>query len=167
MVCPACRPEVKETKGSLVYFDIKGFFGADAARLNQKHTAVTKTVMHNGDTQTKRINNINWVNEFELFTNSDINKPAWSDSYTVQNANGLLVYKAKTPDLKTRSIIIKKDGQKVKWIIIFNHNTNMLYDNVEKLSYFPDSVYQISKSQKVRFLGKNRYGIKGVFGVRE
>lgn len=163
MVCVACRPDVQRAKGRLVYFDIKGFFTADAARLNQKHVTVTKTVIHNGDAQTKKINNVNWVNEFNLFINADINNPAWSNSYTIQHAKGLIVYKAKTPDLKTRSIIIKKEGDKVKWLIIYNHATNMLYENVEKLTYFPDSVYQISKSQKVRFLGKNLYSIKGVF----
>lgn len=163
MVCSSCRPQVKEAKGNLAYFDIKGFFTADALRLNQKHIAVTKTVMHNGELQTKKINITNWLNEFDLFINSDINKPAWSDSYTIQNANGLMVYKAKTPDLKTRSVVIKKTGDKITWIIIYNHTTNMLYENVEKLTYFPDSVYQISKSQKVRFLGKNLYSIKGIF----
>lgn len=163
VICVSCRPEVKETRDKLAYFDIKGFFTADALRLNQKHVAVTKTVRHNGDSQTKKINDINWLNEFELFISSDINKPAWSGSYAIQNAKGLLVYKAKTPDLKTRMIVIKKDGDKIKWIVIYNHNTNMLYENVEKLTYFPDSVYQISKSQQVRFLGKNLYGIKGVF----
>lgn len=163
ILCASCRPGVKEARGTLAYFDIKGFFTANALRLNQKHITVTKTVIHNGDTQTKKIAITNWVNEFGLFINSDINKPAWSDSYSIQNANGLVVYKAKTPDLKTRSVVIKKDGNTVKWIIIYNHSTNMLYENVEKLTYFPDSVYQISKSQQVRFLGKNLYSIKGIF----
>ena len=167
MLCASCRPEIKEAKGSLAYFDIKGFFTADAARLNREQIMVTKTVMHNGDSQTKNINNINWVNEFALFINSDINKPAWSSSYTIQNTNGLLVYKAKTPDLKTSLVVIKKDGDKIRSIIIDNHTANMLYENTEQLTYFPDSVYQISKWQKVRFLGKNTYSIKGVFVKRD
>ena len=167
MLCVSCRPEIKEAKGSFAYFDIKGFFTADAVRLNREHITVTKTVMHNGETQTKKVNNINWLNEFSLFINSDINKPAWSSSYTIQNTNGLLVYKAKTPDLKTRLVVIKKDGDKIRSIVIDNHTTNMLYENTEQLTYFPDSVYHISKWQKVRFLGKNTYDIKGVFVKRD
>lgn len=159
----SCRPEVKESKGQQRYFDIKGYFRADSVRLSVLHPLITKTAMHNGVSQTKKVYIDNWGREFELFESSDINKPAWLDSYEIQSANGLTVYKSKDPDLKTTKIVIKKSGDKVNWILIYNHTKNLLYENVEKLSYFPDSAYQIDRAQTVRLLGKNVYSVKGVF----
>jgi hypothetical protein len=158
----SCKPDVKETKGTLTFFDIKGYFKADSARLS-KTGMITKSVMHNGATETKKVHIDNWGREFELFSNSDINRPAWRSSYRVSNGKDLTVYEALLPDLKTRRILIGKKDDKVKWILIYNHTKNLLYENVEKLTYFPDSIYQIDKSQKVRLLGKNLYMIKGSF----
>jgi hypothetical protein len=159
----SCKPEVKETKNTLQYFDIKGYFRADSARLSAKHGSIIKTVTHNGVTQTKKVKIDNWGRELELFINSDINKPAWRASYSVSTGKDIVVYEAKVPGLKTRRILIGRNGGRIKWILIFNHTKNLLYENVEKLTYFPDSVYQIEKSQKVRLLGKNIYSVKGVF----
>jgi hypothetical protein len=36
-----------------------------------------------------------------------------------------------------------------------------LYETDEKLSYFPDSLYLIQKSQRVKLLGKDTYRISG------
>lgn len=159
----ACRPDVKETKGQLAYFDIKGFFTADAAKLNHTHAAITKTIMHNGIAQTRKIVITDWLREFDLFLNSDINKPAWNQSYSIQKDKDMLIYKAIVPDLKTRSVVVKLAGNKVQWIMINNYTKNMLYENAEKLTYFPDSLCRIQKLQRVRFLGKNEYDIKEVF----
>lgn len=158
----SCRPDVKEAKGTQQYFDIKGFFKADSARLS-KVGLITKTVTHNAITETKKIHIDNWGREFELFTNSDINRPAWRESYSVSKGDNVIIYQAKTPELKTRRIVIGKTGDKVKWILILNHTKNLLYENSERLSYFPDSLYQITKTQKVRVMSKNTYTVKGVF----
>ena len=160
---PACKPDVKETAGTMKYFDLKGYFKADSARLSLKHPLITKTVTHNGSTQTQRVYIDNWARELEPFIGSDINKPAWRDSYTVQTGKGLIIYNTTTRNLKTQKIIIKQTDGKVKWILIRNHTKNILYENTEELSYFPDSLYQIVKSQHVRLMNKNLYNIKGVF----
>jgi len=159
----SCKPEIKETGAGLKYFDLKGYFYADSARLTHQNKPVLKTVIHNGVTQTRKVHIANWGNELSLFISSDINKPAWKDSYTVQTSGDALIYKAKEPGLQTTQIIINRPNNKVKWILIFNHTKNMLYETKEKLTYFPDSMYMIEKTQKVRFMGSNRYDIKGMF----
>jgi hypothetical protein len=135
---------------------------ADTARLTKLNPKVNKTVTHNGVTENKMVQITNWGQELNLFIQSDINRPAWKNSYTVLNTDSLIIYKAKTPDLRTTEIMIRKDNDKVKWIVIFNHTKNLLYETKEKLSYFPDSVYQIEKSQHVKLMGKNLYRIRGV-----
>src|SRR5476649_2853026 len=115
----ACKPDIKETGGTLTYFDLKGYFKADAAKLTAHNKPVLKTVVHNTITESKKISIDNWDRELSLFSNSDINKPAWKDSYAMQNTANALIYTAKDSTLETKRIIINKDGDKVKWVIIF------------------------------------------------
>jgi len=159
----SCKPAIKETGASLKYFDIKGYFEKDSARLTQAHKMVFKTVSHNGVAESRKMYIANWGLELNFFKSSDINRPAWRDSYTIQTDSNFLIYKAKDPDLKTREIMIKMVNKKVKWILITNYTKNLLYTTKEKLSYFPDSLYSIEKMQAVRVIGINRYAIKGAF----
>ena len=144
----ACKPEIKETGAVLKYFDLKGYFIADTTQLKKLNKPVTKTVTHNGITESKIVRITNWGQELDLFAGSDINKPAWKDSYTVINSGDFLIYKAKSPELKTRELMIKKVAGKVKWILIYNRTKNILYQTTEKLSYFPDSMYVIEKVER-------------------
>jgi hypothetical protein len=159
---PSCKPDnLQDDAGAAKYFDLQGYFKADAARLTKLNHPTLKTVDHNGTTQTKKIHINNWDAELSLFSQSDINKPAWRDSYNVVNTGNTIIYQTKDPELTTKEIVITKQGGKIKWIMIINSTTNILYNTTEKLSYFPDSLYQIYKYQKVRLLKANVYKISG------
>jgi hypothetical protein len=159
LLLPSCKPDIP--KNGTKFFDLKGYFHADSLRLTKLKHLTLKTVTHNGITETKKVHIANWGTELNLFSQSDINKPAWSNSYTVTNDGNAIIYKAKEPQLRTREIVISKQGNKIRWIMIYNNTKNTLYQSTEKLSYFPDSVYIIQKYQKVRLLGANTYIIKG------
>jgi hypothetical protein len=159
----ACKPDIKETGAKLKYFDLKGYFERDSARLTKLNKPVLKTAIHNGIPETKKVFITNWGTELSLFKASDINRPAWKNSYKVEAGSNIMIYQAKYPELKTREIMIKLVDGKVKWIVIFNYTKNILYNNVEKLSYFPDSLYWIEKKQTVKLLGTNKYQVKGLF----
>jgi len=123
----ACTPDVKENGGMSHYFDIKGYFTTDIARLNKHKKLVLKTVTHNGVTETKKVGITNWAQELDTFIGADINRPAWRNSYSIATGDGLVLYKAKDKDLKVREIIIKKDKNSVRWIVIYTKTENMLY----------------------------------------
>ena len=159
----ACKPDVKETKGQYKYFDLKGFIQADSARLNRSNPTISKTVNHNGDSEAKDVKIANWGHELGLFASSDINKPSWRQSYSVMVQGDSITYKALTPELKTRELTITNLAGKVTAIHVINHTKNLLYETSEALTYLPDSVYTIDKSQHVILLGNNRYIIKGKF----
>ena len=161
LLLPACKPEIKEKGVTAKYFDLKAYFKADSARLSRLNKPVRKTVTHNGVTETKEIKIDNWARELSSFSESDINKPAWRDSYTVQTTPAMVIYTATDDDLKTREIIVNKTGDKVKYIVIYNYTKNILYYTNEKLTYWPDSLYKIEKTQHVRLLGLNKYVITG------
>jgi hypothetical protein len=160
----ACnKPEIKETGAELKYFDLKEYFKKEATRLTKQNPLVDKTVGHNGTAENKKVHIGNWEKELNLFTESDINKPAWKLSYNVQAGDDSIVYNAKYPELETRQITIRKKAGQVTEIAIVNNTHNILYNTTEKLIYAPNAWYLIEKMQKVKVMGANNYRIKGVF----
>jgi hypothetical protein len=169
LLCVAsCKRDSSAAADTIKFFDLKGYFASEAARLTKLDHGVNKTAIYNHQAEEQKVHIANWASELSMFSESDINKPAWRLSYDVQSSQGFISYKAKDPALKTQDIIIKKDGNKIKWILIINHTrstifTKTLFETIEKLSYFPDSVYQIQKRQYTRLLGINTYNVKGRF----
>lgn len=160
----ACKPDNVKEGTSNKYFDIKGYFTNSVKQLTQKRSNISKTVTHNGDFESRSVKINNWASELALFSESDINKPAWQDSYSVTITPNETIYIAKYSELKTRRIVISKTTTgKVLSIRIDNQINNALYKTSEELHYFPDSLYSIQKHQKILFLGANNYKITGRF----
>ena len=148
LLSPACKPDIKETGATLKYFDITGYFRSDTARLNYENKSVLKAITYNGQTEQKTVHINNWGLELDSFIGSDINRPAWKNSYDIIADSTFLIYKAKYPELKMRKMIIKKEkGEKVKWILIFNIAKNIIYQTTQKLTYFPDSLYILNRNK--------------------
>jgi len=157
-VLPACKPEIKNNGG----FDLMGYLKKDTARLRKLNRPVEKTIWHNGISETKTVQIADWGSELGLFIDADLNKPAFKNSYEVIDEDSLLVYKAKEKELKVRELIIKHNGQKIKYMLIYNKVDNLLYKTTQKLTYFPDSLYRIETVQHVKLLGTNTYIIQGI-----
>ena len=158
-----CKPNTVSKKNELIYFDLKSYFNSEAARLKLKNKAIIKAVTYNKSTESKTVFIQNWEREFDFFISSDINKPSWKDSYTIEKSEDLIIYRAKLKELKLREMIVKMDNNKVKWVFVYNAINNLLYFSSEQLSYFPDSLYQIEKQQKVKLLSKNYFRVKEKF----
>lgn len=163
LILSACAGQ-KEEKGVKTYMDVRGFFDGEVNRLTSANPEINKTVARNEASETGNMKDINWKTELGLFAESDINKPAWKDSYKVISRAGKTIYVASDSSLRTREINITKDPQgRIRKITILNQVDNMLYSSTEQLLYIPDSVYQISKQQHVAIIGDNRYFISGEF----
>ena len=146
------------------YWDIEGFFRSEVNRFEKSKPIVNKTVSRNGSKETRSIDNINWNTELSLFIESDINKPAWKDSYKVINNKNEVTYKASDSSLRTQRIHLTKDAKGgIKKIWIVNKTSNMLYNSSEELLYITDSIYTITKKQHVVLIGDNQYKISGIF----
>src|SRR3546814_3195671 len=78
-------------------------------RLDREQPQVEKTVMKNDQQEHRSMNGLDWKTELKVFLNSDINKPAWRDSYKVDSSGSGLRYQALEPDLKVRSIHISRE----------------------------------------------------------
>ena len=158
-----CRPAVKNDKLQTKYFDIKKYFSAEAARLTKQYPRILKTVSYNGQQETKQINIKHWQQELNLFIESDINKPAWRNSYAIVTTDTGITYTTVDTTLHTQQISITLKDKKVTGIHIINLTQNMLYQTKENLFYHPDSIYTIKKYQTVKLLGSNDYQITGKF----
>lgn len=157
-----CTNTQKAT-GVKTYFDISGFFNSEALRLQKNNVTVIKTVKQNDTEEQKSLTIDNWSNELELFSSSDINKPAWSKSYKISTQPNFVEYTAIDKKLRTHTIKIEKlNNGKVAHIYILNKTDNNLYSTTEELNYYPDSLYAISKKQHVLVLGSNNYHITGL-----
>ncbi len=144
--------------------DLKGFFEQEAIRLSKTSATVEKTVSRNGISESKKDISPDWNIELSLFTESDINKPAWKDSYRISKDSTGTSYIALDNKLRTRSIRIRKNRQgDLSELVIFNRIANNLYSSTEELKYIPDSLYRIIKTQDVILLGNNNYEISGIF----
>lgn len=156
----ACQRPDRDSS-SLTYFDLKGYFQREVQRLEQQQPALEKRVWKNGVQDSARINDIPWKEELALFSESDINKPSWSQSYQREIKGDTLIYTTRDSTLMTRRIAIVESGGIVRSIQILNRVSNPLYVSETRLSYFPDSLYRINKTQDVRFLDRNHYRIEG------
>lgn len=152
--------QVQEKK----YVDLKAFFTDEISRLSKQKITVDKTVSRNGISESKKNIAPDWETELSLFLESDINKPAWSNSYLVDNNNDIISYTSADTKLRTRSIRITKNMKgHIEEVSIVNSTKNPLYASSEELLYIRDSLYQIIKKQDVFLLGNNNYKISGFF----
>lgn len=152
-----------EQKSANRYIDLKGFFEGESNRLQKLNLKINKSVGRNGIFESKNNITVDWKNELSLFTESDINKPAWNNSYKITGDSVNIFYTAIDSNLHTRFIHITKDTYgRLVHISILNYTRNNLYNSSESLSYTPDSTYKIIKHQDVLLLGSNKYEITGI-----
>jgi hypothetical protein len=165
----SCSQKEAELSNEAYFFSLKNYFEEEAERLTNQHALVLKEVKRNAEFEEKEIEIQDWKKEFGLFIESDINKLSWKDSYqetTYKNSSGerdTLIYRSLDPKLRTQEIMIVRDNKQIREIAIKNNTKNYLYNSVEELKYYPDSLYEINKKQDVIILGSNDYHISGHF----
>ena len=155
----SCKPDIHQSKNS--YFNLSAYFAQQAQKYSKANFSVLKTVSRNGESETKTVKIENWPGELSVFSESNINKPSWKNSYKTTVSGDFTIYKALEPDLKTREILLKKQNNKLVYVMIFNVVNNKLFQTREKLTFYPDSLYIIQRKQHVRFLGTSNYLITG------
>ncbi len=154
---PAGNPKENQSN---YFFDLKGYFTREAARLSAAGKPALKEVIRNGSVERRNLM-IDWNTELALFRESDINKAAWKDSYRATRSGSTTTYTATDDDLRTRKItLVDGPGGQFRHIRISNRISNFLYTTTETLDYYPGSGYRIDRSQSVRIIGTNHYIIK-------
>lgn len=157
----SCNPTEKNQKNTLTYFDLKGYFVKEGARLNKSNPLLTKTVAVNKDEETRQLHLTDWTKELAVFSDADINRNAWKGLFNRKIIGQGEVYTSDHKKIPVKEVlVIKKNGQ-VHGIRILITYSNILYRSTDTLSYYPDSLYQVKKQQKIRLLSEKNYSISG------
>lgn len=163
----SCQSDVKKERIN-TYFDISGFFAAESARLKADNTQLEKRIRDKDGIRKSNETSINWDKELAFFSENDINKPAWKDSYSIQrsivDSIEILTYTAKNPKLSIREICIRKQLQEgLIEMRIRKRTTNNLYTSFQTLIYAPSKGYFVVGNQNIRLLGTSSYIVNVVF----
>ena len=134
------------------FFDLKTFFKEELVKL-QTIKKVTKKINLNGKIEEKTFETLNYEEELSIFINSDINKNAWFDKYTIDSTFNIqkelvsISYSAKDEDLKTKKIDINFSNKQPTEIIITNISSNPIANADQLLHYTANKGYRIDNVQ--------------------
>ena len=145
------------------YFDLDSYFKLEANRLTKSNLQIYKTVVVNGESEEKKIKINNWEKEFETFISSDINKSSWRGSFKVKKDYSTEIYVTDNEKIPIKKVEIFYRNDKISGIKIIINTSNRLYISKDTLSYYPDSLYQIKKVQKIKLMDQKTYQIIGKF----
>ena len=151
----ACNDDtsVDSTSEQTPFFDLRAFFSEEKAK-HQKIQSFNKTVVLNGKEEIKQLDSLDLNTELSLFVESDINKTAWLDKYSVDSLidNGQLRqirYTAIEDKLNTRLLKVDYTRGQVDSILIKNESSSVVAKSEEWLTYFPNKGYRIQHIQQV------------------
>jgi hypothetical protein len=163
LILSACSTNEQSKPQMGAYFNVKGYFEKEAARLNRLNLQIDKSVEVNGIGERKRVRIKDFKNELSTFIGSDINKSSWRGSFSVKKEANIERYTTKNEKIPIKRLEIYTLNQKIKWIQIIALTDNILYHSADTLTYYPDSLYEIKKTQKIKLLNEKKYSIKGKF----
>jgi hypothetical protein len=120
------------------YYDLKGFIETQVSTLNREKPEVTKIMKVSGKEETRSSKDVDWKKELELFSQADINKPAYSKSYIVEKPDSATVIytlkKEETLPVRYVKIMLdKKSGNPIS-IQVLLRAENKLYQSEKDIS---------------------------------
>lgn len=154
--------ENNESNFEKKYFDLKGYVLAQIKLL--KSVEVKKTWKIDSAIETKKLKKLNWEKEFGLFTQSDINKKAYLQSYLeIKNIKSIEYNLKNNEELPIKQMVIWfNENREVQKIKIVKEAKNYLYHSILVLSLFSKNgkiySYSIENNQKV-FFGKMKHSV--------
>lgn len=158
----ACSHDEQHQKHP-AYFDLVSYFNQEALRLTQHTGEIDKTVILDGKVERKKVAIQDWKREFSAFVDADINKASWRGLFKVHQKGNIEIYTTDDAKIDIKRVeITKKDGR-VLAVKIAKKSNNDLYQSVDELNYFPDSLYAIKKVQKVKLMKNRHFEIIGRF----
>ncbi len=159
----------KKAKRINTYFDISGFIEAEMDSLQKLDPTIKKTIWVDGIPETQELKIIDWKKELLSFKSSDINKPAWVDSYKIDTLFGkdlnIVRYTATDDDVKIRFVELEIgiDNVECKNILIQSEEHNSVYNSSQRLSYKKGLGYAVESIQQVNFMDDRSYKIEVAF----
>lgn len=156
-----CQTDTAHKGSKGTYFDLKGYISAEAKRLNTLQPTVQKRVAINEETEQKIVRITDFNRELASFTDADINKQSWQGEFNRHQQANTQDYTTTNEKIPIKLLRVTYHNSRVKAIQVISYTHNLLYHSIDTLSYYPDSLYEIKKSQKIRFMKDKRYRVVG------
>jgi hypothetical protein len=156
------RNALNQTK----YVDLKSYFEAEILRLNYSNYALEKTLLFDGEIEKINAAKVNWKKEIEPFLDLDILKNTYTgrlnvDSVLVGLDEFTVNYIPNDSSLDLKQLQVHFNHQKINSIKAEFASHNLLYQSHKLYAYFPDSLYMIEGSQKVKLVHSPSYSAIG------
>lgn len=159
----SCSQQDQNKTQVTAYFNLKDYFENEADRLTKNNLKLNKSVAINGVTEQKMIEIKDYKSEFSSFIASDINKASWRGAFAIKKEQNHITYSSNNEKIPVKKVEITYQNNKLTSIRIITRTDNILYHSTDSLSYFPDSLYEIKKLQKIKLIKEKRYVIRGRF----
>lgn len=163
LLASGCQQSDTKQKQALAYFDLKDYFEKEAARLTAKNPQLNKTVMINGSSEHKSMKISDWKRELSSFTDANINRASWKGAFQVTHTAESERYTTEQEKIPVKQVQIFKRKDQVYGLQIIISNSNSLYTSTDTLTYYPDSLYEVRKTQNIRLMAGKNYRITGTF----
>lgn len=164
-----------ETNQPNVYFDVAGYVKTQITALKRQNPTVEKQTRIKEKSQNQTVKNVDWNRELELFTQADINKPAFRNSYDVARPDALTyryTLKPTEEKLTVRSLTVQIDAQtrQPRLIEAVLRTQNLLYESERKLTLesgpgagagWRVKQYKLTGFQQLTYFGKNDFFVQG------
>lgn len=151
------QPNLDETAAlspKTSFFDLATFIENEVDQLNAQKLTINKKIIVNGKSEEKRIDEVDFTNDLELFRKAGINKPAWADKYRVTNVGNDTSYIAIDSSLRTQQLqVIRNDNNEVERIEIKRRSGNLISSGAQDLSYHKGTGYRIYSQQTSDLVG--------------
>ena len=173
----SCRQEETRDDAPKVYYDLKGFIENQIVYLNEKKPEVSKTAVLGNKREVSVTREVDWKKELELFVQADINKPSYRQSYEVVQPGPLhYEYRLKPGNdlsvayLKIDTDSVLKQPLHVEALIrtknkIYNSERKLVLDARKHNSLLEVNSYEVNGYQKLIFVEKKKFGIRGQIGL--
>ncbi|MBB6001507.1 hypothetical protein [Arcicella rosea] len=163
MLCVSCKEESTTTVHK--YFDLKTAITHQISVLDKTKPTFSKTVWSENVPETKEVKIEDWSKEFELFLQTDLNKPAYLNSYEVSKSDSSIVYQLKkSENLPVKNIKILLKNNRLTALDATIANQNYLYetDKHVKMTLVDNVVnyYLIEGTQKLVFGDKKAFKVE-------
>ena len=144
------------------YFDLEGFLQKQILLID--HSVVKKIWVLDSAYEIKNLKNLKWDKEFALFIQSDINKKAYLQSYSIVTTENSIAYNLKTNEdlpVKKMKVVFNKMKEVIR-IEILRRVDNYLYSSNLSLNLTTSKgkidSYSMENNQKIIF-GKMKHSI--------
>jgi hypothetical protein len=165
----SCGEISKTNPQDLPYFDLKGFVKQEAEKLDGAEVIFSSRVQGIENRNERVLSTSEWLETFDTFTQSDINRPSLYQSYDTQVKDNLLIHSLfNDSNEKVKEIKITYVDDKVTSATLKSSEKNLFYttstlaelyinNSTQKVDHF-----SIETTQKIWFLSPSNIKIRGV-----